>query len=60
VRAITELAATKERLAQANARIRELQADVDGIARIMNVLALENEQRRSAAPGAGVLRLLPQ
>lgn len=55
-----ELAEAKKRLVAANKRIGELQADVEGFARIVNVLALENEQLWSAAPNAGVLTLLPR
>ena len=54
-----ELAETKRRLKEANARIAVLEADVEGLARVANVLTVENEQLRDAAPGAGNLRLLP-
>lgn len=54
-----ELQNAKRDLQAARARIRDLETDVDGFARIVNVLALENEQLRAAAPREGRLRLLP-
>lgn len=54
-----ELVATKRRLEEAKARIKELEADVEGLARVVNVLTVENERFREVIPGAGHLRLLP-
>ncbi|GAA1963481.1 hypothetical protein [Catenulispora subtropica] len=54
-----ELAQTKRRLEEANGRIAELEGDVEGLARVVNVLTVENDQLRERMPEAGVLRLLP-
>lgn len=54
-----ELERAKRALHTARKRIKELEADVDNFARSVNVLSIENEQLRAAAPREGRLRLLP-
>ncbi|GAA2733815.1 hypothetical protein [Actinocorallia aurantiaca] len=50
---------TTRQLQEAVARIKELEADVHGFARVINVLSLENETLR-AAPRNGKLQPFPR
>lgn len=54
-----ELEKAKRDLRSARERIQALELDINGFARIVNVLTIENEQLRATAPREGRLRLLP-